>query len=737
MKKFSTLLKTLLVGLFACGAMSAWADEGDVLYSNDFSEKDQNDFASWIANAKVPAGYTYTQLGRLGTFSIETGALVNIPATGKNNSNVYNGNFGIFTETITNATKTRNYILSFDITLTILNHYGYNSIFEISGEDKKTVVCLYASHTRKDSSTGSTSYGYIVGGNNAFATKDPTFTTKTNTEGSWGDGTKVEIENVSELTGSKTFHVTLNAQTFGDAKLTIKEDETIVIDENISITPENGLKYIYLTNCNYQNGTQVSSITLDNLSIVEGAATTAETADYLVKYVAEISGVETEIQESSTRTGVVGKNITLLDSDKNNIMFNDVKYIYSSDDANEKTIDNDGSSVVTVTFTEAPSYTYNVVDNLGNELANGSSYEGENVDFYVPYYVYKDGKFYKSPSLSSGKLSYGKATLSNISANTNITVTYTEEESTNVVFFSEAENLTDVTPYEDNYTQIRMSNGKAGYYQTQAAFVTLPAGIYTLTAATRSGVTTFYAGAVGEGKEIGSVTSSGAVATTTSDPFILAGETDIYTSVGNETKYFDYVIIRKTGDLPENVTTTIGTKGYTTFASEVAVEIPAGVTAYKAKINDDKSAVIFSKIEGTQIPANTGVLLEGKAGELTLSVVQSTATLNDNEFKVNTSGTTFPASENTTYFAMVKDSDPLTFGTVNPESVAIPANKAYLAVTKTDATRLTVTFNGETTGIKTLESSVDTKSIYNLNGQRVEKAQKGLYITNGKKTIVK
>ena len=108
---------------------------------------------------------------------------------------------------------------------------------------------------------------------------------------------------------------------------------------------------------------------------------------------------------------------------------------------------------------------------------------------------------------------------------------------------------------------------------------------------------------------------------------------------------------------------------------------------------------------------------------------------------MNTSGAIFDAAENTTYFAMVKDSNPLTFGTVNPASVAIPANKAYLAVPAAisieSGARLTVTFDGEATGIKTVENAKAGKAIYNLNGQRVDKAQKGLYIVNGKKTIIK
>jgi len=52
----------------------------------------------------------------------------------------------------------------------------------------------------------------------------------------------------------------------------------------------------------------------------------------------------------------------------------------------------------------------------------------------------------------------------------------------------------------------------------------------------------------------------------------------------------------------------------------------------------------------------------------------------------------------------------------------------------------TITFT-EATGIETVktaeETSLENAVIYNLNGQRVDKAQKGLYIVNGKKVVIK
>ena len=45
--------------------------------------------------------------------------------------------------------------------------------------------------------------------------------------------------------------------------------------------------------------------------------------------------------------------------------------------------------------------------------------------------------------------------------------------------------------------------------------------------------------------------------------------------------------------------------------------------------------------------------------------------------------------------------------------------------------------DGTTTGISNVKTNVDKAAIYNMNGQRVDVAKKGLYIINGRKVVVK
>ena len=196
---------------------------------------------------------------------------------------------------------------------------------------------------------------------------------------------------------------------------------------------------------------------------------------------------------------------------------------------------------------------------------------------------------------------------------------------------------------------------------------------------------------------------------------------------------FDYVLIRKTG-----VAVTFGTTNYATFASPYALDLTstASLKAYKAAVSG--STVNFTELNQT-VPANTGVLLEGTAGEtVSIPVVASGDAVSENAFLVNATGTTFTAESGYTYFGLLKDKNPLTFATFDPATVAIPANKAYLKVLTTSLVHgLDVTFEGAD-GIETLKN-VDSETMgnamFDLSGRRVAKAQKGIYIVNGKKVV--
>ncbi|MBQ9178967.1 MAG: hypothetical protein IJ140_08315 [Prevotella sp.] len=72
-------------------------------------------------------------------------------------------------------------------------------------------------------------------------------------------------------------------------------------------------------------------------------------------------------------------------------------------------------------------------------------------------------------------------------------------------------------------------------------------------------------------------------------------------------------------------------------------------------------------------------------------------------------------------------------------TVTIPAGKVYLEVSA--GANEVIFIDGMTDGIEQMstESHVNTgdDAWYNMQGQRVEKPVKGIYIHNGKKTVIK
>lgn len=186
--------------------------------------------------------------------------------------------------------------------------------------------------------------------------------------------------------------------------------------------------------------------------------------------------------------------------------------------------------------------------------------------------------------------------------------------------------------------------------------------------------------------------------------------------------------------------------GYTTFSSDQALDLttenmPEGLEAYKAAVNGTK--VNLTKLDQT-VPANTGILLKGNANtEYQIATATTSTTVEGNDF-LATDGTSVVTSDETNYiFVMKKNQETLTFSKY-VGTAALPVNKAYLEVPAANFdggnARLSFTFEeGEATGIATAEgaSRMNDGAVYNLQGQKVEKAQKGLYIVNGKKVVIK
>ena len=175
--------------------------------------------------------------------------------------------------------------------------------------------------------------------------------------------------------------------------------------------------------------------------------------------------------------------------------------------------------------------------------------------------------------------------------------------------------------------------------------------------------------------------------------------------------------------------------GYATYAGLTPIDYSddSKFSAWAiASITGD--AITFSKIT-SKVPAGTGVLLMGTAGQAVEPVVAASGTApTTNLLEGKTTATTVTADQ---YYGLSgKKFVKVNAGTVPAGRALLPAS----AIPPATARELNFVFDDETTGISAIENMEPTTEnavIYNLNGQRVANPGKGLYIVNGKKVIMK
>ena len=193
--------------------------------------------------------------------------------------------------------------------------------------------------------------------------------------------------------------------------------------------------------------------------------------------------------------------------------------------------------------------------------------------------------------------------------------------------------------------------------------------------------------------------------------------------------------------------------GMSTLILGYPVELPEGVTAWWAQsLSDGK--VNLKKLNSQIVPALTPVLLTYEGiGPLYLSRYEGSnagaaTDYENNLFKgsVDPGGHTMTASEMMSNFLALgrpkgdTSYDNLGFYSYHPKNNTLPSYVAWLAANDIPAgASLLMNFDEvETTGIACHNDNHNDDDIYyNLNGQRVDKPLRGLYIVNGKKIVIK
>jgi hypothetical protein len=170
-------------------------------------------------------------------------------------------------------------------------------------------------------------------------------------------------------------------------------------------------------------------------------------------------------------------------------------------------------------------------------------------------------------------------------------------------------------------------------------------------------------------------------------------------------------------------------KSYATFCA------PFGVTVADTKANTlvmDASKKFVTLNEIAEVPANTGVLLVNETGATTATVTikdDATATVANNALV----GTLAPHAKEAGDLFLGNNEGVVGF--YDWAGTSLVANRAYIPAATAAGVRALL-FDNTTTGVNAATLNNASQKVFDLQGRRVEKAQKGLYIVNGKKVVL-
>ena len=184
----------------------------------------------------------------------------------------------------------------------------------------------------------------------------------------------------------------------------------------------------------------------------------------------------------------------------------------------------------------------------------------------------------------------------------------------------------------------------------------------------------------------------------------------------------------------ETITAKLNASGFATFCSEYPLDF-SGATDYSAwQITniDTDNKITFEQITGS-VKGGTGIFLKGTAGEtITLTSANSSTVLGSNKLE----GTLAPKYVATGEYYGLSGNNFVKISAGN-----VPEGKAILPaglINESAGARFTFVFSEESGISATLNKNEATNNVvFDLQGRRVNKPVKGLYIMDGKKVMVK
>ena len=418
----------------------------------------------------------------------------------------------------------------------------------------------------------------------------------------------------------------------------------------------------------------------------------------------------------------------------------------STDDSNRTGI----SDRITITVTT--DFTFSARNNLGDDICQinlTDQGEDKTITYLYPRYVLKGTNLYETTARSvNGQPKYGESlTLSLSSNDVERTIDY-EKATPNIVFYKEGENISGTTTVTQSfggnvtaeyYALMLGSNGAAARFSS-VDVTTLPAGRYKLyagigkTATSQVGNITFSFKLDGTAFYEYIAPSYPNIFDITQEFEVTADESTLSISISNNgvKDWLDYIYIQKLDPISITVTNT----GYATFSSKYALDFTnTDIKAYVAEDQGDK--VLLTRFNGT-VPANTGLILEGKAGDETVEDIPLATSIPDdignNALMPHVEGGIVAAGNYV--FSKENTSGELAFRRLTKDT-NVPAGRSYLTASLSTA-RLQIIFD-ETTSVQPsiIETTQAYTKAYDLKGINAPRSLYGIILKNGKKHINK
>ena len=295
--------------------------------------------------------------------------------------------------------------------------------------------------------------------------------------------------------------------------------------------------------------------------------------------------------------------------------------------------------------------------------------------------------------------------------------------------YSNAEDMTSVVGYNGtvSFDEGSNSNGNSPKWYDSGSAVRIYSG-NTITITAKSGYVL---------SSVEFNVTSGSMSADSFDKTVTKGSGNVFTlsSLSTDITYSPGSTIRidkvKINVVPATLTKNVTSAGWATYAPEYPVSFGAE-EAYIIDIADDTEAVLT---EVSSVPAGTPVLLKG-AGDHILTVVASSDTdVSDNCLKVS-DGTITKADG---VYVLADGTYGVGFYLWTGEGDnTLPAGKVYMEPNATTSRAFFALGVSDSQGISGVTVTTgQANGMYDLQGRRVKKAVKGLYIVDGKKVMKK